>query len=72
MSVQRLSILKLHEHGMPLGGSEEAQWKLENALVYLDSSGKRGASKQSVEAGWEQGVRTMVGLLWIASLWVNR
>jgi hypothetical protein len=72
MAVQRLSILKLHEHGMPLGGSEEAQWKLESALVYLDGSVKRGASKQSVEAGSEQGVRTMVGLLWIASLWVNR
>lgn len=72
MSVQCLSILELHEHGMPLGGSEEAQWKLESALVYLDGSGKRGASKQSAEAGWGQSVRTMVGLLWIASLWVNR
>lgn len=26
MAVQRLSILEFHEHGMPLGGSEEAQW----------------------------------------------
>lgn len=26
MAVQRLSILEFHQHGMPLGGSEEAQW----------------------------------------------
>lgn len=69
MSVQRLSILELHEHGMPLGGSEEAQWKLENALVCLNSTTKCGASKQSADAGSALGVRTMVGLLWIASLW---
>lgn len=54
---------------MPLGGSEEAQWKLGNALVCLDGSGHHGALKQLLEVGCEQGVRTMVGLLWIASLW---
>lgn len=69
MSVQRLAIFEFHEHGMPLGGSEEAQWKLENALVYLDGSGNYGALKQLLRTESKQGVRTMVGLLWIASLW---
>lgn len=32
MSVQRLAVLELDEHRVPLGGCEEAQWKLERAV----------------------------------------
>lgn len=54
---------------MPLGGSEEAQWELENELVYLDGSGNCGSLKQQLRTKLKQGVRTIVGLLRIASLW---
>jgi hypothetical protein len=33
VSVQRLAILELHEHRVPLGGGQEAQWKLEGVSM---------------------------------------